>query len=84
MSGCIVYFRCKPVVPIVLLDHVIVYLRVQLVQMVPEVLGSGACLVEIIGDRPWDLLLIKTMVFAAGLLEGGVSQLETSKPYSPA
>ena len=52
-------------------DHLVIYLCMLPKKVVAEVHASHVCLVEIIGDRPWDVP-IKAMLFTASLLEGGV------------
>ena len=52
-------------------DHLVIYPCMLSKKVVAEVHASHVCLVEIIGDRPWDVP-IKAMLFTAGLLEGGV------------
>ena len=73
VSGCIVYLHRGLVIPVVLLVCHIIYHPLQLAKVSVEVPGGYGCLVKIIADRPWDLVLIKAMIFTAGLLEGGVA-----------
>jgi len=72
VSGCLVHLHQGLVRPVVLSDHLVVHLCMLLEKVVAEVCASHVCLVEIIGDRPQDVVPIKAMLFAAGLLEGGV------------
>ena len=73
VSRCIIHLHQGLVIPVVLLIHHVVHLPMQCAKVFSEVSCGRGCLVEIIADRPWDLVLIKAMMFTAGLLEGGVT-----------
>ena len=76
VSRCVIRLRRQLVfrIPTVFNDRLVILLSMQLEKVLSEVRGPGVWPVYIIGDILWDLPLIKDAVlFAAGLLEGGVA-----------